>query len=248
MYDWPELRWATDLLWRAVATRLNEAGIEVPERLDRERPRMEVWTDPGLLLSQTCGWPFATRLIDKVRLVATPIYAAEGCIGPTYCSFIVARRSEKAERLENFHGRRFGINGSDSLSGYVALRAALRDAGLDVADCAGWTETGSHRASIRAVAAGDTDVASIDSVCWALARRFEPDAVAELKVITRTPQRPGLPLITSLARSDRELDAIRHALKAAIVSPEAHEACRALMLDGGAVLDRSDYEPIASLG
>jgi ABC-type phosphate/phosphonate transport system substrate-binding protein len=248
MYDWPELHWATDTLWSVIAARLGEAGIEAPAALDRARPRMEVWTDPRLLLSQTCGWPFATRLIDKVRLVGTPVYDANGCIGPTYCSFIITRRSEKAERLENFHGRRFGINGSDSLSGYVALRAALRDSGLDVADCAGWTETGSHRASVRAVAAGETDVAAIDSVCWALARRFEPDAVAELKVIARTPQRPGLPLITGLARSDSEIDAIRAALKGAIGSEEAREARQALMMQRFAVLDRSAYEPIAGLG
>ena len=46
------------------------------------------WRDPDLLLSQTCGYPFASDLAGQVQLVATPCYDAPGCHGPTYTSFV----------------------------------------------------------------------------------------------------------------------------------------------------------------
>ena len=82
MYDWPEVQWAHDALWAAIAKRLQALGVEAPAMLDRLRPAEDVWLDPGLVLSQTCGWPYSTRLLDKVRIVATPVYEVEGCEGP----------------------------------------------------------------------------------------------------------------------------------------------------------------------
>ena len=37
MYDWPEVQWAHDALWAALAMRLRAHGIEAPDRLDRDR-------------------------------------------------------------------------------------------------------------------------------------------------------------------------------------------------------------------
>src|SRR4051812_7780396 len=120
MYDWPEVHWANDALWSAIAERLRAVGIAAPERLDRSRPFGEKWLDPELVLSQTCGWPYAARLRGKVRLVATPVYAVQGCNGPSYSSAIVARHDEPGG-VAAFRGRRVAFNSRDSLSGYVAL-------------------------------------------------------------------------------------------------------------------------------
>jgi hypothetical protein len=56
MYDLPELREATDELWRALAARLQNRGIDAPVTLERDETNLDaVWSDPRLLLSQTCG-------------------------------------------------------------------------------------------------------------------------------------------------------------------------------------------------
>ena len=58
MYDLPEIRHATDDWWSGLARAFRRAGIsDVPDRLDRERAMPEVWRDPGLVLSQACGYP-----------------------------------------------------------------------------------------------------------------------------------------------------------------------------------------------
>jgi ABC-type phosphate/phosphonate transport system substrate-binding protein len=246
MYDWPELSSANDALWRAIARRLAAAGIAAPAALERSRLVDDVWRDPGLVLSQTCGFPFATRLSGTVSLVATPVYAVEGCEGAYYSSMLVARRGEGGGALADFAGRLVAFNARDSLSGYVALRAAMRDAGI-TPQSFDWVETGGHRASVRAVAEGRADLAAIDAVCWALAARFEADAAGRLSVVGQTPLRPALPFISAGGRSDTELDTTRSALSAALSDSETEEARKVLKLVEVAVVTDAHYEPLATL-
>jgi ABC-type phosphate/phosphonate transport system substrate-binding protein len=247
MYDWPEVQWAHDALWSAIAERLNARGIAAPEELDRTRPVEEVWRDPGLVFSQTCGWPFATRLRGTVQIVATPIYDVEGCEGPYYSSVIIARRGERCDRLADFRGRRFAYNAGDSLSGYVAFAAAMRGVRLDPAGEA-WVETGSHRESIRAVAEDRADIAAIDVVCWALGETFDAQAVGRLKVVGRTPLRPALPFITAGGRSGREVAEIRLALGDVLKDPGGSSACSVVSLSGVVTPGEVDYGSLSELG
>ena len=246
MYDWPEVQWAHDSMWLAIRQRLEARGVAAPKALDRSRDRHQIWTDPGLILSQTCAWPYVTRLMDKVRLVGTPEYDADGCADSLYSSFLVARAAEPGDSLGAFRKRRFAVNGRDSLSGFIALRSAMQAEGLDESDVA-WVETGAHRESVRAVAEGRADVAAIDAVCWALAGRHEAGAVAELRVINRTPLRPGLPLITAKGHDEARLRALRSAITDALASEETLSARQALFLAALDITDEADYAPLARL-
>ncbi len=246
MYDWPEVAWADDALWRAIAERLADEGIAAPDALTRTGEAEDVWRDPGLVLSQTCGFPYATRLKDAVQVVATPIYAADGCDGPLYSSVIVAHRESGVAGLADLAGRRFAFNARDSLSGFVAPIEALRQAGI-APTALQWIETGGHRASIRAVAEGQADAAAIDAVCWALATHYEREAVAQLKVIARTPLRPALPFITAAHRNRQETKAIRSALNAALADPNTAEARDALLIEGVKELSADRYTELAAL-
>ncbi len=246
MYDWPEVRWAHDALWSAVAERLRDAGIPAPDALDRSRDVEAVWRDPGLVLSQTCGFPYATRLIDAVSYVATPVYGVEGCEGPHYSSAIVARRDEREAALAELAGRRVAFNARDSFSGHVVLVAAMREGGVSP-EAFDWIETGSHRASIGAVAGGAADLAAVDAVCWALAKRFDAEAMSGLHAVGQTPLRPAVPFITSARRSEGEARAIRVALADALADPETKDARAALLLTGVEVLAPAQYRPLASL-
>jgi len=246
MYDWPEIAWANDALWSAIAKRLIVRGIAAPPLLDRESGSDAVWDDRRLVLSQTCGYPFSTRLKRTVRYVGTPVYDAPGCQGSGYSSVIVVRSDEGGERLGDIDPSRFAYNAADSLSGYLALANAASEAGIDPRSVE-WLETGSHRASLRLVAAGNADVAAIDAVCWSLALRFEP-AAGRLKVIEQTAFRPGLPFITSIDRTDREIEIIRAAIRDALADHEIAAAREALRLTGLSTEDEPDYASIAELG
>ena len=247
MYDWPEIHSAHQSLWAAIAERLRTFGIRAPSSLDQSRAPDSVWRDAGLVLSQTCGFPFSTRLRGIVRLVGTPVYDVPGCEGPYYSSMIVVRSSDAVEHLADLKGKRFAYNSSDSLSGYLALRAAVSDANIDP-DAATWIETGAHRASVRAVAEDFADVAAIDAVCWALALRYESEAASRLKVIAKTPLRPGLPFITAIERNESEVRTIQLAIKDVLVDPATKATREALRIAGLGSFNEFDYGPMANLG
>ena len=98
-------------------------------------------------------------------------------------------------------GARFAFNGPDSMSGMIALTRDLAVQGEGIDLFGERIETGGHRQSIRAVAAGRADVCAIDCRSWALAQRFEP-AARELTPVGWTARRKGLPYITSRAHGD----------------------------------------------
>ena len=74
MYDWPEVADATFTFWQALKQQLNEAGFDAPDMLDHQELPRSQWLNDDLLFSQTCGYPFATKLVGKVHLLGTPVY------------------------------------------------------------------------------------------------------------------------------------------------------------------------------
>jgi ABC-type phosphate/phosphonate transport system substrate-binding protein len=246
MYDWPEVAWAHDALWKAIAARLNAAGISAPAELDRTRLSDSVWHDPGLVLAQTCGYPFSTRLRGIVRLVGTPMYDVSGCRGARYSSAIVVRAGEPAVRLADLAEPRFAYNSADSLSGYLALRSVVKNAGLPYRRD-DWIQTGSHRASVLAVAEGLASVAAIDAVCWSLALRFEREATSKLRVLAMTRLRPGLPYVTAVERNDSDVRAIQAAISETLRDPSTATARRELRITGLGASSEFDYGSLAAL-
>lgn len=113
--------------------------------------------------------------------------------------------------LERLRGARFAFNGPDSMSGLIALSRDLEAAGEGIGIFSQRIETGAHRASLRAVAAGEADVCAIDCRSWALARRYEADAVAALSVVGWTARRKGLPYITARATPPETVAVLREA-------------------------------------
>ena len=238
MYDFPEVRRATDALWGGIARRLPGP----PVGLTRREDLLAVWTDPDLLLAQTCGYPLVTTLKGRVALVATPRYTAEGCEGAWYRSAIVVRADDAAQGVADLRGRRCAVNGLDSNSGMNLLRGAV-SAFVEGGEMffGATVLTGAHAASLRAVAQGEADVAAIDCVTWALLGRVRPAAVAGLRVLGWSAASPGLPLITAMGG---DVAGLRAVLEEVAVDPGVAWAREALLLEGFSVLPLSDYDVI----
>ncbi len=241
MYDWPEIREATDSLWRAIRRQLQERGIEAAEALNRGSDPEALWTNPDLLLSQTCGYPYANRLTGKVALVGTPAHAVTGAVPGSYFSVLVARKTQPPQHLSDLTCKRFAYNMQHSQSGFAAPVRLLAEAG--VASEPEPLATGAHRASIRAVADGETDWAAIDAVTWELAKRHEP-AAQDLMVFARTPETPALPLITSLQHASHA-DIIADTFEAAISGLD-EQTRDAVLITGLTRFKPEDYVPLAA--
>ncbi len=208
MYDVAEMRETTDRFWQAIAERLRAQGIAAPDGLTRGGDLWDLWLSPDLLLAQTCGLPYRTRLHRHVTLVGTPDYGLTGCPPGMYCSVLVARSGTPGDpaRLD---GARLAYNDPLSQSGWSA---PLDWAGRQGIRFGALVETGAHSASAQAVVEGAADIAGIDAVTWRLIRRYAPWSDA-LREIARTPPTPGLPLITAGGRASGPL---AHAVSTAI--------------------------------
>jgi ABC-type phosphate/phosphonate transport system substrate-binding protein len=188
-----------------------------PDELDLPK----LWQHPNLLLAQTCHGPLELWLKD-VRIVGQEDYSGiEGGEGVLYSSAIVMRKDRNfGDSLLNsvkeagpvplrsgdlsklclkFSSRRFAYNAPDSVSGYLALKRDLEAIGSGLHLFAELIETRGHRGSIRAVADGRADVASIDCKSWSLAQSHDI-ASRDLDVVGWTAFRTGLPFVTRAAR------------------------------------------------
>jgi ABC-type phosphate/phosphonate transport system substrate-binding protein len=233
MYDWPQVRAATDALWQGIARHLAANGFAgVPAGLDRSGDLHVQWRSPDLLLSQTCGYPLTHALKGAVDLVATPCYGVRGCAGADYCSLIVVARTSKATRLADLRGKIAAYNTPDSMSGLLALKAVVAPLARGGRFFGEVLHAGAHVASMQAVAAGAADVAAIDCVSFALAERHRPELAGKLRVIAETPRVPGLPLITARGRPGPERVRLARALAEAFADP-ALAGVRAELFIGG---------------
>lgn len=193
MYDWPQVRAEHDRLWTLISGALKDEGIAGPAHLTRDESLWEVWESPGLLLGQTCGMPYRTRLHGAVELVGTPDYALADAPPGYYYSVFVTRKDEPGE-AEDFIDRTLAFNGQDSQSGWAAPQNQMAKRGLRFTHT---RHTGAHRDSAKAVAAGKADIAAIDAVSWRLIEAHMPELAAQLRVIGHTDPTPGLPLIAA---------------------------------------------------
>jgi ABC-type phosphate/phosphonate transport system substrate-binding protein len=200
MYDWPETRGTVDAFYAALRARVPELPAQL-SRPDSDAALDALWRAPALFLSQTCWGPMRHGLAAEVAVLAQPTYDdVPGGQGILYRSAIVMRDADRVTAPEDtgpalaaaLAGLRPAINGPHSLSGAIALSEDLADPGLPSRA----RVTGSHRASVRAVAGGRADYAAIDCRSWAMALAHEPAARA-LSVVGWTTPRPGLPFITS---------------------------------------------------
>jgi ABC-type phosphate/phosphonate transport system substrate-binding protein len=239
MYETPERAAARDAWWAGLSRHWRAAGLrDIPDRADMPDDPYELWLAPDLFFAQTCGYPLTHRLKDRVTLVATPCYSAEGCVGSNYLSVIVARKNSDVRSLDDVAGKVAAINGYDSQSGWNALRHCLIGKGAP----SRIVESGGHRRSIAAVREGRADVAAIDCVTYANLRAVAPHEIAPLRVIFRSASAPSLPYITRRDISAVDLQKLRDGLHAALANPALAETRAALLIADIEILPLHAYD------
>ena len=228
MYDMPAIQPVNDRYWQAIRDHLGHG----PVQLTRDMDYFEMWESPDLVLGQTCGLPYRSRLHDRVQKIATPDYGLDGCQPGHYRSLIVVRANE-SDDLAAQNGRRFAYNESASQSGWAGPMAFLAANGVTPGQYMG---TGAHVNSAHAIARGEADFAGIDALTWALIREHDPVA-DRLRVIAATPSTPGLPYICA---PGQDATALRAAIAAAITDIGAADR-RALHLQRLTDIPLDDY-------
>jgi ABC-type phosphate/phosphonate transport system substrate-binding protein len=203
------------------------------------------WRRPDLLISQTCGYPLMQGLRERVQLIATPHFDAPGCVAADYSSVLVTHSGATGEALADFRGARAAYNQDDSNSGMNALRHSVAPFSRNGSFFAETLCTGSHLASLRAVADARADIAAIDCVTMAYVRDGLPELARTVREIGWTSSSPGLPLIAAREVAPSMIEALRTALEEARKADPAR--AKRLRLKGFSTLSLADYARIEQL-
>lgn len=248
MYDVPFVRPHVDMLWQGLAKALKQAGVQgVPAGLERSRDMYAQWSDPRLLLSQSCGYPLTHEFKDKLRYLATPCYDAPFCEGSDYTSLIVVRQDSVFSVFSDLRGTVAGVNNPDSHSGMNILRymaAPLSESGRFFSRV---VETGAQLASLESIQKKEIDVAAVDTVSFALCRKHDPARVDGLRILCAGPPAPALPFVTSAVTDKETVSRIRDALLSIVVDPALAECRAALLLQDIEILDSGCYAVIPAM-
>lgn len=193
MYDMVALQGANDRLWQGIRGHLGHG----PDALTRDGDLWQIWQSPDLLMAQTCGMPFRTRLHPNVTLIGTPDYGLPGCPPGYYNSVLVVHVDATGDRAQDFSGGRFAYNELLSQSGWAAPMTHLDAAQVQFSVL---LQTGAHANSARAVAEDAADIASLDALTWLLLQEHNPGLTYQLRVLETTTPTPALPYITAAGR------------------------------------------------
>jgi ABC-type phosphate/phosphonate transport system substrate-binding protein len=247
MYDFPWTAAANDALWAAICARLAEAGVQSPTRLTRGGELAVLWRHPALIFGQTCGYPYASGLKDAVTLIAAPEYSFPGCEDASHRSFIIRRASDPRCVLKEFRGAVAALNAHDSNTGMNLFRAMIAPIAGGAAFFSSIVVTGSHEASVAAVAEGGADLDSIDCVSFALLERGRPELIERVAIVAESPLSPCLPFIASASLPAPTIETVREALFAALADPNFAEACATLGLKGARIVAPADYDRVIEI-
>ena len=245
MYDFEEVHGAHEVLWNSVARKLEKAGVKgVPAALDRSRSVHELWTDPGLLLSQCCGADLVGRYSEALALVATPRYRAPGCDGCFYSSVVLVAEDSPAIGISDLRNAVCVVNSHESHSGANALRALVTPLSRRGRFFSRIVTSGSHLASVATVARGKADIASIDCVTHAHLERYRPSLLEGTRRLCYTARAPGIPFVTRAGSGPDRIRQLQSALLEAFEEPEVRGAGAAVFIDGVEILPLSAYDRI----
>lgn len=248
MYDFAEIRSATDQFWHLLRGELDKKGVaDVPLTLDRPQDLPKFWSDENLLLGQTCGYPLTFGRCGDAQYVATPCYTSRFGHGPYHKSLIIVRRGSPIRILSDAIGKICAINMIDSNTGMNLLRLEIAKLKPQTPFFSHVYETSAHRQSMLDVAHGKADIAAIDCITFAHIEKLDPALILSLNVIAETEETPALPFITAGHTDPQTLQVLRESLHAVVTDPRNASTMEQLMLVDITTLDQNAYQRVCEI-
>ena len=206
-----------------------------------------VLRDPALYFGQTCGYPLMTQLQETFTPFCTACFDVPGSSGKYYSSQIIVNADSNIDCLAQCADCVVAINNLDSNSGMNVLRYALACLGATPHFFSDLLISGSHLASVQAVAERRATVAAIDCVSFQLILDAYPGFGTQVRPIMLSHQTCGLPFVIpdkspQIAMQRRYTEALQHACDR--LSPQSRQC---LHLAGFEEVSLHDYEQILDL-
>jgi ABC-type phosphate/phosphonate transport system substrate-binding protein len=240
MYPFESVRWAWDALWDALRERVGW----LPATLAHSGDVQARWADRDCIVNHVCGWPLARWFADEHRVLGAFSLTIPEADGHRYRTSLVSPHDVALNDLvaADVH---VVANSIDSLSGWISLLSAT------VGEHDAWpgdvTFTGAHVESLRALAAGEGDLASIDSWSLALIEPDRPELVAGLFRLGLGPWIPSPAITVRDTGPEPDAELLGEAFVDVLADEASAEIRRALLIDGFVRLTIDDYLPVLAL-
>jgi len=213
-------------------------------RRDRYIETMDMLHLKKLDFACVCDYPYV-RFRKQVRLLAVPVHKGR----PTYRSYLIVPKTDKTTvTLLQLKDKVFAYTDPYSNTGYLSPRHQIQEAGENPAlffrkTFFAW----SHRRVIEAVATGLADGGSVSSHVWDTLSIGKPDLVADVRVVSESPEYGFAPFVAERSVSDENFQAMQKLLLEMNGDEEGRALLRELNLDGFIVGNPRLYEPTLRL-
>ena len=181
---------------------------------------------------------------QNMELLVVPVVKGES----VYYSYIIAAAQANIQGLEGLRGKSFAFTDPLSNTGYLAPSYLLLQKNETPERFFQKTIlTHSHDRSIEAVAKGLVDGAAVDSLVYDALAETNPQLIAQLKIIGRSPPFGIPPVVIPKELPAAEKEKLRALLLVMHEDPEGREILRKLKIERFAQVEDSLYDSVREM-
>lgn len=233
--------------WGAVRHYLARHDIRCDAALYRPSQTAQSLADTATLgLGQLCGVNFARIGAGRLSYLASYILDDETVPAGMYNSVILTRQPKSlAEILAAPQTLSAAISEPDSFSGRFALYSIFSPE-FTAPHFTAEIYTGTHLATVRAIAGGTAEIGAVDCLSWHIIKRAYPDIASAIHIAGRSAALPGPPLVCSASIRPLIKPHLLEAMLAAFEEGDISEQMRTIGIKGITRLDENAYAAYAN--
>jgi phosphonate transport system substrate-binding protein len=193
----------------------------------------------------SCSGPYVAGHDDfGLELLAAPVVNGSA----TYQAYIIVSADSDATSLDSLEGRTFAFTDPDSNTGCLVPTYMLSLEGTTPEKFFGRViYTYSHDNSIKAVATGEVDGASVDSLIWEYTNATDPEYTSQTKIIARS-EPSAIPPVVVRPDLDPEVKAkLREAFLTAHDDPEGRALLEQMHIERFIEIDDSAFDSVREM-
>jgi phosphonate transport system substrate-binding protein len=237
-------------LFEAIAAAVGDCGLRTTLASVTDLSGPNPGTDPFSAGGADVGFVCAPTYLALRRsgasvelLGVSPVFDDPRASGrPIYFSDVVVSSSSPWRALSDLRGGVLAFNDPSSQSGWHCLEGRLPGGAEARSFFGGVRQSGSHLRSLELVAAGEADVAAIDSNVLRLVARRSPAAAARVRILHSVGPWPIQPVVVRSTLAPSVKARVRRALLCACRSPGRRRALLDFGVAGFARVGESDRE------
>jgi phosphonate transport system substrate-binding protein len=201
--------------------------------------------DKNVMVAMICSGPYVTNHEELgVEILAAPVMYGK----PFYHAYVIAQKNSPIRKLEDLKGKVFAFTDPKSNTGKLVPTYMLAKRGHTPASFfSKFIFSGHHSESIKQVAEGKVDGASVDHLIWEYANATNPRYTNKTKVVAKSPAY-GMPPIVVHPKIDK---ALKKRLKTALLnmhkSPAGKKVLAKIFIDRFVEVPDKNYDSVRQM-